>query len=374
MDSGSQRWGSGGMPTRMDQVVPFFANRDAIGAHTLHVQDILHEMGIESSIYAGGWLPEVKHLVKPVDRLKSSSTGDSWILYQFSIGSPLFNAVASYPGSKVIDYHNITPAELIEPWEPLVGEEVRIGRQQLANLAPYVRGALGDSSYNVKELIAAGYSSTAVAPLLVDLSSFDAEEDSRLARRLREERQRGGCDWLFVGKVSPHKAQHDIVKALAVYRKVYDPQARLHLVGGELSPRYGQALRAYIARLGLTDVVELAGSVSQSALATYYANVDVFVSCSEHEGFCAPILEAMYHRLPVVAYAVAAVPETVEDAGILLKDKSPAVVAAAVHKVLTDEQLRSSLSDQAARRAKELDLSVSKGKFRQALEALFQQR
>jgi len=360
------------MSLQIVQVVPFFANRDAIGSHTVHVQELLHEMGIQSSIYAGGWLPEVKHLVKPVNKLRPSLSRESWILYQFSIGSPLFDVVVNYSGPKVINYHNITPAELIEPWEPLVGKEVRIGRQQLANLAPYARGALSDSSYNAEELIDVGYSPSIVAPLLVDLNSFDAEEDSRLAQRLRENRDRGGCDWLFVGKISPHKAQHDIVKALAVYRKVYDPQARLHLVGTDLSPRYGQALRSYIANLGLTDAVELAGSVSQSALATYYANADVFVSCSEHEGFCAPILEAMYHRLPVVAYSAAAVPETVGDAGILLDDKSPTVLAAAVHKVLTDNYLRSTLSDQAARRAKELDLSVSKVKFRKALEQLLQ--
>ena len=57
---------------------------------------------------------------------------------------------------------------------------------------------------------------------------------------------------------------------------------------------------------------------------------------SEHEGFCVPLVEAMGHGLPVVAYGVAAVPETVGDAGLVLPDKEPLRFAAAVHRVVAD--------------------------------------
>ena len=50
--------------------------------------------------------------------------------------------------------------------------------------------------------------------------------------------EQGGADLLFVGKVSPHKGQHDLVKALAAYRRLYDSEARLHLVGGAISDEY----------------------------------------------------------------------------------------------------------------------------------------
>ncbi|MEA3019046.1 MAG: hypothetical protein QOI47_570, partial [Actinomycetota bacterium] len=62
-----------------------------------------------------------------------------------------------------------------------------------------------------------------------------------------------------------------------------------------------------------------------------------------HEGFCVPLLEAMHHRVPVVAFGTSAVPETLGAGGICLRSKAPTVVAAAVHRVLGDQGLRDAL-------------------------------
>jgi glycosyltransferase involved in cell wall biosynthesis len=51
----------------------------------------------------------------------------------------------------------------------------------------------------------------------------------------------------------------------------------------------------------------------------------------------------MHFGMPVVAYARTAVTETVGDGGLLLDDKDPLTVAAAVHRVVTDEPLRARL-------------------------------
>ena len=59
-------------------------------------------------------------------------------------------------------------------------------------------------------------------------------------------------------------------------------------------------------------------------LAAHYRAADVFVCLSDHEGFCVPLLEAMHHRVPIVAFASAAVPETLGAAGLCLPDKAPA--------------------------------------------------
>ena len=53
-----------------------------------------------------------------------------------------------------------------------------------------------------------------------------------------------------------------------------------------------------------------------------------------------PLAEAMGHGVPIVAYGVTAVPETVGDAGLVLDDKSPVPFAAAVGRVLADPALR----------------------------------
>ncbi len=90
------------------------------------------------------------------------------------------------------------------------------------------------------------------------------------------------------------------------------------------------------AELGLDDAVTLPGSVSGAELEAYFRAADVFVMASDHEGFCVPLAEAMGHGVPIVAYGVTAVPETVGDAGLVLDDKSPVPFAAAVGRVLAD--------------------------------------
>ena len=58
------------------------------------------------------------------------------------------------------------------------------------------------------------------------------------------------------------------------------------------------------------------GPVPDVDLATYYRMADVYVSLSEHEGFCVPLIEAMAADVPVLAYAAAAVPDTLAGAGV----------------------------------------------------------
>jgi glycosyltransferase involved in cell wall biosynthesis len=162
--------------------------------------------------------------------------------------------------------------------------------------------------------------------------------------------------------VAPHKAQHDLVKAFAAYRRVYDPLARLHIIGGSSSHAYWTALERFVAAAGLGDAVDLAGSISPGALAAQYRVADAFVCLSDHEGFCVPLLEAMHHEVPVVAYRAAAVPETVAGAGLVLDDKAPVTVATAVHRVVTDARLREGLV--AAGRARVADFSLDRSRAR----------
>jgi hypothetical protein len=65
----------------------------------------------------------------------------------------------------------------------------------------------------------------------------------------------------------------------------------------------------------------------------------VFVCASEHEGFCVPIVEAFYKRVPVIAFAATAVPATMDGAGVLYDTKDPAHVAAIIDAVASNRRL-----------------------------------
>lgn len=343
------------MSIAVHQFIPTLAARDAIGRHTLMVQRALRSAGIASEIYAGEVHRELARAAMPYERFDGDRAEGTMLLYQCSTGSPVGSFCAQRPEPLLIDYHNITPAALFAPWEPHVAVELTAGRHQLADLALSSAYGFADSAYNQRELVELGYARTAVVPILFDAADFEGEADPIAMERLHAAR-RGGPEWLFVGRLSPNKAQHDLVRAFAAYHRLFDPRARLHLVGSPSSARYHAAVLGLVDDLGLGQSVEVATSVSHAELIAQYRNADAFVCLSDHEGFCVPLLEAMHHRVPIVAFASTAVPETLGGGGLLLDDKSPAVVACAVDRVTTDPALREALVAAGEGRLAEFDL------------------
>ncbi|MDA8296634.1 MAG: glycosyltransferase family 4 protein [Actinomycetota bacterium] len=358
-------------PERIDQIIPAIVEHDAVSNHTFEAQRLLRSMGFVSEIYARILGPGVEGRVHPLAELPQLAGDRQWLLYQHSIGSPAADAFVRHQGRRLLDYHNVTPAHLVERWIPPLGVESRLGRVQLAELAPKVAYAFADSGFNAAELTENGFAVVRVVPVLIESGNIEATPDPVAMARLAAEKRAGGSDWLFVGQLAPHKAQHDIVKAFACYRRNYDGKARLRLVGREMGNAYRDALRRFVAAAGLSDAVDLAGSVPLGTLAAYYATADVFVCCSDHEGFCAPIVEAMHRKIPVVAYSVAAVTETVGEGGILLPDKDPALVAAAVREVNERPRLRAQLVEAGQRQAARYSLDGARKAFVAAIsEAL----
>lgn len=347
---------------RIDQVLPCLASRDAIGVHTVALCDALRVAGIDSDIFYGSCTPDFAHYGQPLVELGRASR-HRWLLYHAAIGSPVFDVLAARSEQKLVNYHNIAPAPLFHGWAPELCYELELGRAQLRWLAPETRFAVADSGFNQCELVAAGYRETAVVPLLIDMTGTGAQASPETTDRLQAGKANGGADLLFVGKLSPHKAPHDLVKMLVVLRRLYDPLARLHLVGTPLGERYEAALLQFVDELGLKDAVFVAGSVGTAELESYYRAADVFVCASEHEGFCVPLVEAMGHRVPVVAYGVAAIPETVGQAGLVLPRKDPLLFATAVARVLEDAELRQRLQRAADERVADFALERSRRRF-----------
>ncbi|MGD0741687.1 MAG: glycosyltransferase family 4 protein [Acidimicrobiales bacterium] len=354
-------------PDRIDQVIPSIIEHDAVSNHTFIAQGLLRQMGFLSEIYAQTIGPGCTGRVKPLGELPFLADGSQWVLYQCSIGGAAADVVARHPGRKLLDYHNITPASLVERWLPPLAEESRLGRQQLQMLMPLVAFSMADSAYNAAELAGEGFAYPRVVPVLTEGRAFADPPDPTALERLTAARSRGGADWLFVGQIAPHKADHDLIKAFACYRRVFDRDARLYLVGREMGSAYIDALRRFAAALGLAGAISLPGSVGVGTLVAHYETADVFVCLSEHEGFCAPIIEAMSRGVPVVAYAAAAVPETVGEAGVLLPEKSPALVASAVHRLLTDGATRAGLVAAGRSRAARFTPEAAAAAFQRAI-------
>jgi len=348
---------------RIDQCLPDFAKHDAIGNHVLRARSALRNAGFESDIWADRidqrLAGEARHYSEyPVTRQEI-------LIYQLSTDSDmvpwLIDRVAS--GTTLLsNYHNITPAQFFRRWEPQIARRLEVARHQMAELAPFTDYAIGVSEFNRAELEAIGYRSTAVAPLMMDLGDIQAAkpEGSRLASAGPRER---GARWLFVGRIAPNKCQHDLVASFAVYRRLFDPDASLTLVGSPSSFRYLRAVRKLADDLDLGSSFDHRDNLRFTELVDCYGRADVLVCLSEHEGFCAPLIEAMAMAVPVVAYRAAAVPETVADAAVLLDDKDPLAVAQAVAQLMTDPDRRAALVERGSSRASDFSTASNEETF-----------
>jgi hypothetical protein len=93
--------------TRVDQVLPRLAVRDAIGAHVLHAQQALRDAGFDSDVYAAEWDGDSADRVRPIDDYVDDER--SWLMYHASVGSHVGNWFAARRSAKLVDYHNVTP-------------------------------------------------------------------------------------------------------------------------------------------------------------------------------------------------------------------------------------------------------------------------
>jgi L-malate glycosyltransferase len=316
------------------QFLPTF-EPGAIGEHALKVQSALRARGLSSEIFAeyskGGF--EGQSFVHSDYGKAVKAADDDVLMYHMAIGSRVADWLNDVPSQRlVLAHHNITPVSYYEPWDPSSTYGMTWGRAQLEKLAPRTTLGAAMSEFNRRELESLHYSKTAVTPLLLDFSNFDHDVDVQVSEQLEQRKSRGGTNWLFVGWVAPHKCQHDIIRAFRIYRQLYDSNAHLYLVGRTGVEAYQQACEKLVSELGLTDAVTFTGRVTDGELGAYYAAADVLVCMSEHEGVGIPLLEAMHNEVPVVAYSAAAVPETVGNAGLLLANKKPALVAGAASR------------------------------------------
>ena len=173
----------------------------------------------------------------------------------------------------------------------------------------HVELALGDSEFNRQELEALGFAPTGVLPIAVDTAGMTTPRRIPSLEKILGD---GLINILFVGRIVPNKQIEDHIRLAEVYKRYVDSYYRFVFVGRyDAVPRYYNAIRAMILQYQmLPERFLFPGAVTDAELAAYYRWADVYVSMSEHEGFCVPLVEAMATDVPVLAYAAGAVPET----------------------------------------------------------------
>jgi len=337
-------------------LLPVFASRDAIGTDVLGMAECLTALGIETRIFCEG-TDAVEARTYPVSELLRFAGGpDDLIIYHYSIGWPqAIDVLKRARGFRVVRYHNITPPEFFAGVSELHRETCARGRLEIPVVATLgCELYLAASAFNRAELIAAGTPAErtdVLSPFHRIEHLLDREADLGMLEELGD----GTRNFLMVGRIAPNKGHLDLVDAFAAYLDRFDDSARLLLVGKtDVHLRaYEMAIHERAAQHGLGNRLRWILTASEAQLKATYLASHVLMVLSEHEGFCVPLVEAMAFGLPVVARGSAAIPETLDGAGLVWDDKDPLIYAAAADRIVRDAALRTRLEDLGRERYRE---------------------
>ena len=319
------------------QWIPAAHRHDAVGDSARRMRAVLRAQGHESEIYALTIDEDLRGDVLPWSEDETRRADVT--IYHFALPSPLSAPFARLSKGRVLVYHNITPAHFFAPFDAGVFGLARAGRAELATLVGVPDLALGVSEFNRAELESMGFERTGVLPLAVDLERLTRAEDRPAIRTMLTD------DWaniLFVGRIVPNKKIEDHILLAEHYKRYVDSRYRFIFVGRhDVCPRYYAMIRGLIDRFQmLPERFVFTGPLPDEELAAVYRSSHAYVSLSEHEGFCAPLVEAMAMDVPIVAYEAGAVPETLGGAGLMFSPKALEPAAELLGQVIYDESLR----------------------------------
>ena len=348
----------------VNQWVPAAHRGDAIGDSARRVRQMLRDAGHQSDIFALTIDESLREDVRPFADV-AARAGDVTI-FHFALPSPMTAEFASLRGRRILQYHNITPAAFFAPYDPQLFRLASLGRAELATLAGKVDLALGDSEFNRQELEALGFSPTGVLPIAVDTGRITGAPRSPALEKILSD---GLINILFVGRIVPNKRIEDHIRLAELYKRYVDSYYRFIFVGRHDGvPRYYNAIRALILQYRmLPERFVFTGPVTDRELAAYYRWADVYVSLSEHEGFCVPLVEAMAMDVPVLAYAAGAVPETLGGAGVLFSPKDLELAAEMTASLVYDRSMRASVLEGQRRRLADFAPARVEARLREVL-------
>ncbi len=360
--------------TRIAILTPHITSGAAVSSDALGMCTALERRGYEARVYAESWdLQEPK--IWPLNEIEDFlENRDDILIYHHSIGwKPALGLLQGLKCKTVIKYHNVTPPSFFAGASRWHEERCREGREQLQAIADAGCDLyLSDSDYNQQELLAAGAHGLrcfVVPPFheIDRLQSLDA--DLGTLDKFRD----GRAIVLSVSRVAPHKGHADLIEAFADYHHYDNQNSRLLIVGREEEAfaAHSKRLREIAQFLLVEDAVTFTGEISDSALRACYLLANVFISASEHEGFCLPLVEAMAMKVPIVSYDSAATPETVGDAGIVLSGRNPQDMAESINLLAGDEAVNVAMGIEGRHRyEKHFATDKIEAKFLRALGSL----
>jgi glycosyltransferase involved in cell wall biosynthesis len=338
--------------TRIALLTPTLTSADAVSNDVLAMERLLIGRGHEVSIFAENTNLTSKQVNAPAAATKYLRPKDV-LIYHHSIGWDIgIGTFKKASCRKIVKYHNVTPPEFFVSISEHHRNLCKNGRSQLKEIAECQPDLyMAASAFNKADLIASGAQADktfVVPPFNQGDKLLAGEANLEIVDSYRD----GGINLLTVGGVRPNKGHADLIEAFATYYYQFNGRARLFVVGAEnraFAP-YAEMLRQLIDSWSIDSRIVFTGEVSDDALKAYYLIADALLMTSEHEGFCVPLVEAMAMKVPIVAYASTAIPETAQDAALIWEERDPYLMAQSIDFLLTNETAKMALVTRGSQR------------------------
>src|ERR1041385_6369390 len=319
---------------------------DAVSNDVLAMQGLLSKRDHEVRVFAYSTNLTAPEIFPADGALSYLSSPDDVLIYHHSIGWDAgVEIVRTASCRKIIKYHNITPPEFFQDISEQHVDLCRRGRLQLKEIVACRPDLLlAASFFNMADLIAAG-SQNDKTFVLPPFNQVDKLQAGTANFDILDTYGDGSVNLLAVGGVRPNKGHAALVEAFAIYYYHFNPESRLFIVGVEtdaLAP-YAMILRQLINSWEVDSRVVFSGEIPNESLKAYYMLAHALVTTSEHEGFCVPLAEAMAMKVPIVAYASTAIPETADDAGLVWNERDPYLLAQSIDCLLANEPAKMAL-------------------------------
>ncbi|MEM7391178.1 MAG: glycosyltransferase, partial [Verrucomicrobiota bacterium] len=257
------------------QFVAGFTEGDAISNEARVMRDLFTSWGYASRIFCEARrIPsELAKEAEDTSVCVKSVGPDDVVLLHLSIGSPVNDVFTQLSCRKAILYHNVTPPDFFKGIQEQTRNNLRRGREQVAQLAGAADVNMADSAYNAGEIEELGYKDVKVLPLVLKLDRLTESSCGKTLRKYDD----GKTNILFVGRCAPNKRLEDLVSAFYYYQNYVDTESRFIHVGSFAgTERYKAVLQTHARDLRLNDF-NFVGSARQPVLNACYRSAHVFL-------------------------------------------------------------------------------------------------
>lgn len=312
---------------KIAQIIDYLDYGDGVGNDVLSKNKLLISLSYDAQIFASGYSSQINISCNKLSKLCTFSP--DIILHHFCRESACMPFVLKQPGKKILIYHNLTPEEMLDSENAYW---VSKGKQQLEEHLIEYDFIVGDSMFNLEslhEVVKYSNKEEDILPIYIDYSRFGKKQIKKSPNEHPV--------FLSVGRIVANKCLEDVIGIFNRYYLDYDTRSCLYIVGNiTIDTDYYNYLYESLNDLPCKDNVLFLGKVEDELLNALYHNADVFLSMSKHEGFCLPILEAMYNNNIVCAYSAGAIKENMGNSGIICVDKNHKDIAQVIYYALNN--------------------------------------